>query len=235
MPKLTYLQEQVKKEMTRIKKFIERKEKLGFQFNKLPSLEFDPKKARTRQLKTLRGLTSNKLLREKSEWVDPETGEIFEGKQAVSAQKVFARDYEGSYEQAVQQYQYEPYEQDTATLYANIYDQVRETIENLPSSGYSRQAKTYVYFEDRKSELLSMLDDLVGQANDETVVYEYLRQHESEIVQAGKEVVGDSDGEVIKESYVHIAIILNNGMALTQEQGEQLESEYSYLTDGGEW
>lgn len=240
MSKLTYLQEQVRKEMERINNFLRRKEKLGYQFNKLPNLEFDPKKARTRQLKMLRNLTSNRLLREKSEWVDPETGEIFEGKQAVAAQKTFARDYGGSYSEAVQQYQYEPYEQDTEPSDVSVYDKVREIIESLPSSGYSTKYHGFTYFEDQKGELLSMLDDLVGSAEDEEEVYNYLRENEAEITQAGQDVAGASSSETIKESYTHIARILNRGLALTQEQSEHLEAEHGdyaseYDFDGLEW
>lgn len=221
--------------MERINNFLQRKERLGYQFNKLPKLEFDPKKARTKQLNMLRKYTANKLLREKSEWVDPETGEIYYGKQAVAAQKTFTRDYGGSYSEAVQQYQYEPYEQDSLPSDVNIYDQIKHVIEDLPNSGYSHQAKGFTYFEDQKSELLSMLDDLIGSADDVEEVYDYLRRHEPEIVNAGQAVAGASNSEEIKESYTHIAIILNNGFALTPEQSERLEEQYPDLAYEGEY
>lgn len=221
--------------MSRIKEFLHRKEKQGFQFTKLPNLEFDPKKARTKQLKMLREYTSKKIMQEKSEWVEPETGEIYKGKQGVKEETLFRKEYGESYQEAVQKYDYQTRETVDDIVDVHIYDQIKQVIEDLPNSGYSHQAKGFTYFEDQKSELLSMLDDLIGTADDVEEVYDYLRRHESEIVNAGKAVAGASDSEEIKESYTHIAIILNNGFALTPEQSERLEEQYPDLADEGEY
>ena len=78
MEKLTELQRAVQREMQRIITIIESKQKQGFSFIKLPSLEFDKTKARSKQLSRLKKYTPEKLMKEHSEWVNPETGEIYQ-------------------------------------------------------------------------------------------------------------------------------------------------------------
>ena len=229
MAELTKLQKQVQKEMERIKKFIERKEKEGFYFTKLPNLEFDKSKARRSQLERLKKLTPKKLLYERSEWVDPETGEIFEKKQGVAAEHIFRRESEVSYQEALQGTRYTDYEpinrNDVSPLDISVVERLREKIREIPdeivTSRYKSDMSNY------KGQLENMLDNLVDNSEDEESAIEYLNSVEEEINENVEVTKHYNADESISWSAVRIAVLLNHGTPLTASQARALTESYS--------
>ena len=225
MEKLTKLQRAVQREMERIITIIETKQKQGFSFTKLPSLDFDKTKARSKQLKMLRGYTPEKLMKEHSEWVNPETGEIYQKESGISAEAQFSEAKSNNYEREYNKNNYKPVTRLQGSANIGIIDTIRDKLAALPTN--RRVKGGPIDLSDDVNSVMSAFEDMVGQADDEDELVEYLYNNEFEISKNCDIITHASQQYDIQDSFYKLIIIFNNGSALTMEQAERYEDEFS--------
>lgn len=238
MKGLTDLQKAVQNEMNRILDIIETEQERGFSFIKLPSLNFDPKKARTKQLKMLRSYTRQKLMEQRSEWVDPETGEIYEGREGTKAQFEYRQRKLSTYKEEYNKKPQKQYMRLPGSVDISIIDNIRQKLENLPVE--KRAKGGMMNLEEEKNSVLSAFDDMVGQSEDEDALVQYLYENEYEISANCEKIEYSSEQYDTYDSYYRLIIIFNRGQALTSEQAERYEDDFGdysseYDFDGLEW
>lgn len=215
--------------MNRILDIIETEQERGFSFTKLPSLEFDPTKARTKQLKMLRSYTRQKLMEQHSEWVDPETGEIYEGREGTKAQFDYRQRKLSTYKEEYNKKPQKQYMRLPGSVDISIIDNVRQKLENLPTE---KRAKGGVMnMEEEKNSVLSAFDDMVGQSENDDALVQYLYENEYEISVNCEKIEYSSEQYDTYDAYYRLIIIFNRGLALTSEQARQYENDFA---DGSE-
>lgn len=224
MEKLTELQRAVQREMQRIITIIESKQKQGFSFTKLPSLEFDKTKARSKQLKMLRGYTPEKLMKERSEWVNPETGEIYQKESGIKAEAQFSEAKRETYEREYSKNNYKPVTRLPGSANIGIIDTIRDKLASLPTN--RRVKGGPIDLSDDVNAVMSAFEDMIGQADDEDELVEYLYNNEFEISKNCDTITHASQQYDIQDSFYKLIIIFNNGSALTMEQAEQYEDDF---------
>lgn len=220
--KQTENQKAFQKQRKRLLQAVRRAEKQGyiFQDNVVPQM---PQRVTKKQLNKITNLKPKDLYK-KAEWVDIETGEIFsptERKEQVKragiekAKETKKRKKEKSKISAPIEKPYYP------TI--SILDIIRERINDL-----HRVSKPDIPIENRKNELLNILDDSITYYEDNLQEYEnYLRQHESEIASLLNLISYDSDGEQISASFVTLGRLLNT-QSLSINQAENLSAMSEY-------
>lgn len=238
MRELTELQKAVQNEMNRIIDIIEREQERGFSFTKLPGLNFEPTKARTKQLKMLRKYTRQKLMAEHSEWVDPETGEIYEGREGTKAQFEYRQRKLSTYKEEYNKTPQKQYMRLPGSADISIIDNIRQKLVNLPNE--KRAKGGIMNLEEEKNSVLSAFDDMVGQSEDEEALVQYLYDNEYEISANCEKIEYSSEQYDTYDSYYKLIIIFNKGQALTSEQAERYEYDFDdysaeYDIDGLEW
>lgn len=238
MEKLTKLQRAVQREMERILSIIESKQKQGFSFTRLPSLVFDKKKASSRQLSRLQKYTPEKLMKERSEWVNPETGEIYEKEAGIKAEAQFSEAKRETYEREYAKNNYKPVTRLPGSANIGIIDTIREKLASLPTN--RRVKGGPIDLSDDVNAVMSAFEDMVGQTEDEDELVEYLYSNEFEISKNCDIITHASQQYDIQDSFYKLIIIFNNGSALTLEQAEQYEYDFDdysaeYNLDGLEW
>lgn len=222
---LTELQKAVQNEMNRILDIIETEQERGFSFTKLPSLNFDPTKARTKQLKMLRSYTRQKLMEQHSEWVDPETGEIYKGREGTKAQFDYRQRKLSTYKEEYNKKPQKQYMRLPGSVDISIIDNVRHKLENLPTE--KRAKGGLMNMEDEKNSVLSAFDDMVGQSENDDALVQYLYENEYEISVNCEKIEYSSEQYDTYDAYYRLIIIFNRGQALTSEQARQYENDFS--------
>lgn len=229
MKELTNLQKAVQEEMNRILSIVEQEQERGFSFTKLPSLNFDPTKARTKQLKMLRRYTRQKLMEQHSEWVNPETGEIFEGREGAKAQFFYRQNKLIGKEEIVKKSD-KPVTRLPSSVNISIIQEVRQKLVDLPT--HKRVKNIVMDLTEEKNAVLSAFDDMVGQAEDEEALVQYLYENEYEISTTCDNIAHYSDADETEQDYYKLIIIFNHGEALTQEQAMEYENDFNFgVTD----
>lgn len=220
--KQTENQKAFQKQRKRLLQAVRRAEKQGyiFQDNVVPQM---PQRVTKKQLNKITNLKPKDLYKN-AEWVDRETGEIFsaqERKEQVKrvaiekAKETKKRKKEKSKISAGIEKPYYP------TI--SILDIIRERINDL-----HRVSKPDIPIENRKNELLNILDDTISYYEDNLQEYEnYLQQHESEIASLLNLISYDSDGEQISASFVTLGRLLNT-QSLSINQAENLSAMSEY-------
>lgn len=223
MEKLTELQRAVQREMERILTIIETKQEQGFSFTKLPSLVFDKTKARSKQLSRLKSYTPEKLMNEHSEWVNPDTGEIYQKKAGITAEAQFSEAKKDSYEKVYTKNNYKPVTRLRGSANIGIIDTIREKLASLPTN--RRVKGGPIDLSDDVNAVMSAFEDMVGQTDEDELV-EYLYNNEFEISKNCDIITHASQQYDIQDSFYKLIIIFNNGSALTIEQAEQYEDDF---------
>lgn len=225
MKGLTNLQKAVQEEMNRIIDIIETEQERGFSFTKLPSLDFDPTKARTKQLKMLRSYTRQKLMEQHSEWVDPETGEIYVGREGTKAQFDYRQRKLSTYKEEYNEKSQKQYMRLPGSVDISIIDNVRQRLENLPTE--KRAKGGIMNMEDEKNSVLSAFDDMIGQSENDEALVQYLYENEYEISVNCEKIIYSSEQYDTYDAYYRLIIIFNRGRALTSEQARQYENDFA--------
>lgn len=220
--KQTENQKTFQKQRKRLLQAVRRAEKQGyiFQDNAVPQT---PQRVTKKQLNKITNLKPKDLYKN-AEWVDRETGEIFsaqERKEQVKrggiekAKETKKRKKEKSKMSSPIEKPYYP------TI--SILDIIRERINDL-----HRVSKPDIPIENRKNELLNILDDTISYYEDNLHEYEnYLQQHESEIASLLNLISYDSDGEQISASFVTLGRLLNtHSLSINQAENLSAMSEY---------
>lgn len=220
--KQTENQKAFKKQRKRLSQAVRRAEKQGyiFQDNVVPQM---PQRVTKKQLNKITNLKPKDLYKN-AEWVDRETGEIFsatERKEQVKragiekTKETKKRKKEKSKISVGIEKPYYP------TI--SILDVIRERINDL-----HRVSKPDIPIENRKNELLNILDDTISYYEYNLQEYEnYLRQRESEIASLLNLISYDSDGEQISASFVTLGRLLNT-QSLSINQAENLSAMSEY-------
>lgn len=222
---LTELQKAVQNEMNRILDIIETEQERGFSFTKLPSLNFDPTKARTKQLKMLRRYTRQKLMEQHSEWIDPETGEIYTGREGLNAQFDYRQRKLESYHDDYNKVTHKPVVRLPGSVDISIIDNIRQKLLDLPTE--KRAKGGLMNMEEEKNAVLSAFDDMIGQAENDFDLVQYLYENEYEISLNCDRIEHASEQYDTYDSFYKLIIIFNRGQALTSEQATQYEEEFA--------
>lgn len=230
--KLTPLQQEYRKQRRRVKEFIRRAKKRGYQFEEgiIPNI---PKKITRSSVERLKKLTPKKLY-EKAEYVDIETGEIKTSKQRqLEVRKEATKKAKETLQR--KKYRESKYDKITPDIYIptiSIIDKIREYIESIPSSRAFATRKTGAFFEDfssKKSSLLSILEDRYSDTEEYDLEQEFI-QKESEIAELIQVITYSSDNESVGYSFVKLAVLIK-GSSLSHKEAENISDEADYLNE----
>ena len=220
--KRTENQKAFQKQRKRLLQAVRRAEKQGYVFSDdiVPKM---PKRVTKKQLNKITNLKPKDLYKN-AEWVDRETGEIFSAKERKEEVKRIgiekAKETKKRKKEKIKiSYEIEkPY---YPTI--SILDRIREMINDL-----HRESRPNIPVENRKNELLNILDDTIIYYENNLQEYEnYLQQHESEIASLLNLISYDSDGEQISASFVTLGRLLNT-QSLSVNQAENLSAMSEY-------
>ena len=208
------------KQVKRIKQFIRRAEKRGYQFseNVLPQR---PKRVTQASVRKLAKLTPEKMYQKAVYGGLASDGEIvpaIEGvklERSLRAKKATETRKRKKKISTPSVYIYYP------TI--SIIDTIRDRLSEL-----TREAKPPIPIENRKNELLAIFEDSITLYGDNIEEYEhYLEAHESEIADLLNVISYDSNAEQVSASFVEIGRLLNT-QSLSMSQAENLSMMAEY-------
>lgn len=177
-------------------------------------------------------------MKEHSEWVNPETGEIYQKESGIKAEAQYSESKRDAYEREYAKNNYKPVTRLPGSANIGIIDTIRDKLASLPTN--RRVKGGPIDLSDDVNAVLSAFEDMIGQAEDEDELVEYLYNNEFEISKNCDIITHASQQYDIQDSFYKLIIIFNNGSALTLEQAEQYEYDFDdysaeYNLDGLEW
>ena len=217
--KLSLVQTEYQKNRKRVQSYIREFRKIGYEVdeNILPST---PKKITQASVRRLQKITKKAFREKLTEFIDYETGEILEGKEARKREKEIRKlQREAKRKQRVQQ-PIQPIPQIT------FVGHLREVIENLPDERWlkGRVVKNVTPI---KKELIAILEENLEDYGQDYVQYLLSRQEMLDDNVYG--VTYASEEEQYERSITNLFVLVNYDKPLTSEQAEKLSEfgEYS--------
>lgn len=191
--KLSLVQKEYQKNRKRVQSYIREFRKIGYKVDEsiLPSI---PKKITQASVRRLQKITK-KVFREKlTEFIDYETGEVLEGKEARKKEKEIRklqREAKRKPKQAVQRSK--TIEQPISTYPTfNVYEEIRSRLLDFPSGKWvqgSNGRPMYYEFNTNTNILISILDDNIS-----------LDGYEKYLFSKEEQIVAEFDSIIYKES-----------------------------------
>ena len=227
--KLTRLQKEYQKELTRLRKGMSYWKNKGYFLNDMP-FERSPKRVTQKLLKEIKQ-TKPKSLTKYAEQVDLETGEIISSpstKPAPKKQKTIApKQVETPAPAPATTPDITSTEEYIPNL--SIIDEIKARIASMPDRNRAR--KDGIPIAARRNGLLEIFEDTLNSLEDSELpnYIEYLLEHQSELFSSLTHIEYESKDEKIEASFAQAGRILNNGDSLTPMQSETLDVMQEYI------
>lgn len=208
------LKSEYTKERKRIQQGISRLKKKGFILDKdiLPNI---PKRITKASVRRLAKITINEIYK-KSKFVNPETGEIFDGLAGKQAYKEYHRSKKNN-------------EQDYPTY--SVITTILDKIDSLPQTrlvySSTRKKLYYMDIEVMGNVLRSIIEEGINEIGTYKLAELYTQRQES-IFPLLDELKYDSEEDDVNRAFSNLAFILNRGGFLTHEQATALEDLGAY-------
>lgn len=219
--KLSLVQAEYQKNRKRVQSYIREFRKIGYDVdeNILPSI---PKKITQASVRRLQKITKKAFREKLTEFIDYETGEILEGKEARKREKEIRKLQREAKRKAKQRAQ-QPIQQIPQITFVG---HLREVIENLPDERWLK-GRVVKNVRPIKDVLQEILKENISEYGDEYV--RYLVDNQEKLDDAVYGVSFASDEEPYNRSVSSLLILINYQSPLTYIQSERLSEfgEYS--------